>query len=108
MRRLAALAVLLATLPACAPSFRPIAEPGGDARFKARIATRYPPGSLGSRLRTELAAQGFVLLADPTGRRYSAIDRPDNLPCYSETRIDWNEDRRGRILVIQAARHACS
>lgn len=106
MRRLAALALLLA-LPACAPSFPPIAEPRGDARFKALIATRYPPGSPGARLRADLAAQGFVLLEDAAARRYSAIDRPPNLPCLSETRVDWTENRRGRIVLVQAGRQAC-
>ena len=47
-------------------------------------------------------------LEDRLRRRYSALDRPANLPCYSETRIDWTEDRRGRIVLIQAARHPCS
>lgn len=107
MRRLAALALLLATLPACAPSFPPIAAPQGDARFKALIATRYPPGSPGARLRADLAAQGFRILDDPVARRFSALDQPPNLPCFSETRVDWTEDRRGRIVLVQAARHGC-
>lgn len=93
----------------CAPSYPPIAATnGGDAAFKSRIATFHPPGSRAQRLRDELARQGFVFLEDPVARRYSAIDRPGNLPCYSETRIDWTEDGRGRIVQIQAARHSCS
>ena len=55
-----------------------------------------------------LAREGFALLEDPVARRYSAILRPDNLPCYTATRIDWTEDRRGRIALIQAARHSCT
>ena len=92
----------------CAPSYPPIARTGGDASFKYRIATHYPPGSRGERLRLELEREGFKIAVDPTGRRFTATDRPPNLPCFSGTRIDWNEDRRGRITIIQAARHSCT
>ncbi len=102
------MAFYLLALGACAPSYPPIAAIGGDAAFKARIATRFPQGSGADRLRAELAANGFALLEDPALRRFSAIDRPPNLPCFSETRVDWTEDRRGRIVLIQAARHSCS
>ena len=81
----------------------------GDQGFKVRIAKTYPPGSDPAPLRAELAAQGFTLVADPLGRRrYSAVLRGDNIPCASYTRVDWNEDRRGRIAVIQVERLDCS
>ncbi|MDB5592803.1 hypothetical protein [Enterovirga sp.] len=108
MLRSAALVVTLFGLAACAPSLPPIADRGGDAAFKARIATLYRPGSPAARLRADLAAQSFRLIEDPVARRFSALDQPPNLPCFSETRIDWTEDRRGRIVLIQAARHPCS
>ena len=95
-------------LGACAPSYPVIAEVRGDAAFKARIATRYPPGSSGQVLRTELARKNFQFIEDPTARRYSALEIPPNLPCFSQVRIDWTEDARGRIRLIQAARHSCS
>lgn len=101
-------ALLLLALAACAPAVPPVAGRGGDAAFKARIADRHPPGASGARLRAELAGQGFLFLEDSAARRYSALDRPANVPCLSETRIDWTEDRRGRIVRIQAARHPCS
>ena len=66
----------------------PIAAVGGDLAFKARIATRSPPGSRVNRLRAELAANGFRIVDDPRTRFGSAIAAPDNLPCYSVTRID--------------------
>lgn len=109
MRRSRPFAILLLAVPAaCAPSFPPLAERGGDSAFKARIATAYPPGSSGERLRADLAGQGFTVVYDPTTRFGSALDVPPNLPCLSETRIDWRENARGRIVVIQAARHVCS
>lgn len=110
MRRIGTAAALLAALAAasCGPRYPAIADLGGDAAFKAFIAQRYGPGTRAARLREELAREGFGLLEDPLGRRYSAILRPDNLPCYSETRIDWTEDRHGRIALIQAARHSCT
>ena len=93
----------------CAPSFPPAAAAArGDAAFKADIALRYPPGTPAVRLRAMLAANGFRLIEDPALRRYSAIEAPPNLPCFSTTRIDWIEDGRGRIREIQAARHDCS
>lgn len=96
-------------LTACAPSYPPVAEGlRGDAAFKARIASTYPPGSPAARLRAMLAADGFRLIEDPAARRYSALAIPANLPCFSTTRIDWTEDGRGRIREIQAARHSCS
>lgn len=109
MRRSGLPALLLLAVPAaCAPSFPPIAATGGDSALKARIATTYPPGSSGDRLRGDLARQGFVVRYDPVTRYGSALDVPPNLPCLSETRIDWRENARGRIVVIQAARHVCS
>lgn len=105
--RLLLLASLLA-VPSCAPAYPPVAATGGDTAFKARIATDFPPGSSGERLRTELAREGFVIAGDPRTGFFSALDRPPNVPCFSETRIDWRENRRGRITVIQAARHACT
>lgn len=105
--RLLLLASLLAA-SGCAPAYLPVAATGGDSAFKARIATDFPPGSSGERLRTELAREGFVIAGDPATGFFSALDRPPNVPCFSETRIDWRENRRGRITVIQAARHACT
>lgn len=103
------LSLALLSGAACAPSYPPIAgSVRGDAAFKARIATAYPPGSAASRLRAMLAAEGFRLIEDPVARRFSGLEAPPNLPCFSTTRIDWTEDRRGRILEIQAARHSCS
>ena len=104
------LAALLAlSLAGCAPSFPPIADgPGGDAAFKVRIATTYRPGSSGAALGADLAAQGFMIQADLPARRFSALDTPGNLPCWSRTRVDWTEDRRGRIVEVQAGRNACT
>ena len=101
-------ALVLLVLAGCAPSYPQVAEVRGDAAFKARIADAYPPGTPAMRLRAMLAAQNFRLIEDPLARRYSAIEAPANLPCFSTTRIDWTEDARGRIARIQAARHACS
>jgi hypothetical protein len=105
---LAALVLLLAGA-ACAPSYPSIAATArGDAAFKERIARGFPPGSPAARLRARLAAEGFRLIEDPAARRFSALEAPPNLPCFSTTRIDWTEDARGRIVEIQSARHACS
>ena len=103
-----AVAAPLIALAGCAPSYPPIAVTRGDAAFKARIAETYPPGSSGAALRAELVREGFQVLDDPIARRYSAIDIPPNIPCFSQTRIDWTQNRRGRIVLIQAARHSCS
>ena len=107
MTRPLAVAACLA-LGGCAPSFPPIAEPGGDAAFKARIATAYRPGMRADALRARLVAEGFAIAEDRSTGFATALSTPDNLPCYSLTRIDWREDRRGRILVIQASRQACT
>ena len=105
----AAIAILTTLgLAACAPSFPPIAQTPGDAASKSRIATAFPPGARADRLRATLLAEGFTITEDPATGFASAIERPQNLPCFSVTRIDWREDRRGRIAVIQAQRHACS
>ena len=101
-------AIALLALAGCAPSYPQIAEVRGDAAFKARIADGFPPGTPATRLRARLAAQNFRLIEDVAARRYSALEAPANLPCFSTTRIDWTEDARGRISRIQAARHACS
>jgi len=107
-KRAAGICLLLA-LAGCAPAYPPVAEGlRGDASFKARIASTYPPGSPAARLRAMLAADGFRLIEDPASRRYSALREPPNLPCFSTTRIDWTEDARGRIREIQAARHSCA
>ncbi|WP_133772617.1 hypothetical protein [Enterovirga rhinocerotis] len=104
-----AVLAVAAWLSACAPSYPPVAESvRGDAAFKARIANGFPPGSPAARLRAMLAAEGFRLIEDPAARRFSALERPANLPCFSSTRIDWTEDARGRIVLIQAARQSCS
>lgn len=100
--------VSLLAAASCAPVYSPLAATGGDTAFKARIATDFPPGSPGERLRVELAREGFVIASDQTTGLFSALDRPPNVPCFSETRIDWHENRRGRITVIQAARHSCT
>ena len=107
MRPILAVAVI-AALAGCAPAFPPIsAGLAGDHAFKARIARNHGPGSSASLLRTELVREGFTVYADPATRLNTALFRPDNLPCYSETRIDWQEDRRGRITRIQAQRGDC-
>lgn len=101
--------LVVALLAGCAPAFPPIAAgPGGDAAFKARIATSYPPGSSGVLLAELLVGQGFTVQSDLPSRRFTALATPDNLPCYSRTRVDWTEDRRGRILQVQAQRSLCS
>ena len=102
------LALALLLVAGCAPQFPPLAERGGDAAFKARIAETYRPGTRGADLRAELLREGFTLLADPGARRYSGLFEPSNLPCFSSVRIDWTEDRRGHIALIQAQRHPCS
>lgn len=107
--RAAIVAALTLPLFACAPSYPPVAEAArGDADLKMRIALRFPPGTPATRLRVMLAANSFRLIEDPVLRRYSAIEAPPNLPCFSTTRIDWTEDARGRIREIQTSRHACS
>lgn len=96
-------------LSGCAPVFPPIAaNVPGDHAFKARIARNFPPGSSARLLREELAREGFTILSDPATRLNTARFRPDNLPCYGETRIDWQEDRRGRIVRVEAQRHDCT
>jgi hypothetical protein len=103
---LASLALLLA---GCAPTFPPIAaNVPGDPGFKDRIARAYPPGSEGARLAADLAAERFVLTSDPAARRVSATYRADNIPCASQVRVEWTEDRRGRIVEVQAQRLDCS
>lgn len=93
----------------CAPSYPSMATSArGDAAFKERIATAHPPGTPAAHLRAKLAGDGFTLIEERATRRFSAIEAPTNLPCFSTTRIDWTEDARGRIGQIQAARHACS
>lgn len=107
-RVILALAVILPAA-ACAPSYPPMAQSvRGDAEFKARIALAHPAGSPAAPLRARLAAEGFALIEDRAARRFSAVETPPNLPCFSATRIDWTEDARGRIVEIQAARHSCS
>ena len=108
MTRLALPTCLALALSACASSFPPVARTEGDAAFKARIVTTYPPGSRADRLRAMLQAEGFKVSEDPATGFATALDRPQNLPCFSVTRIDWREDRRGRIAAIQAERHMCS
>ena len=96
-------------LAACAPEFPPIvAGSAGDHVFKARIAQAYPPGSRAAAMRSELIREGFTLYDDRALRRHSAIYRAENLPCFSSVRIDWTEDRRGRIAEIQAQRADCT
>ena len=107
--RLASVLILTAALAGCAPAFPPIsAGLSGDYAFKARIARNHGPGSSAAILRAELISEGFTLFADPATRLNTALFRPENLPCYSETRIDWQEDRRGRIKSIQAQRGDCT
>ncbi len=107
--RLASVLVLTAALAGCAPAFPPIsAGLAGDHAFKERIARNHGPGSSAAILRAELIREGFTLFADPATRLNTALFRPQNLPCYSETRIDWQEDRRGRITRIQAQRTDCT
>lgn len=72
------------------------------------MAELYPPGSRGERLRAELSAQGFTIGGDPASGRWVAYDVPENLPCYSRTRVDWREDRRGRISILTAQRNSCT
>lgn len=108
--RIPALAsALLAGLSACAPEFPPIvAGTAGNHVFQARIAQAYPPGSRAAPMRAELIEEGFTLYDDRVLRRHSAIFRAENLPCFSSVRIDWTEDRRGRITQIQAQRADCT
>jgi hypothetical protein len=107
--RLASALLLATVLAGCAPTFPPIADRlAGDHAFKARIARNHGPGSSADSLRAELFREGFTLVADPVTRLNTALFRPENLPCYSETRIDWQEDHRGRITRIQAQRNDCS
>ncbi|NNM72951.1 hypothetical protein [Enterovirga aerilata] len=108
MRLVPALAIA-AALAGCAPEFPPIAAGlAGDHAFKARIARNHGPGTSAVRLREELIREGFTIVSDPATRLNTALFRPQNLPCYSQTRIDWQEDRRGRITRIQAQRHDCT
>lgn len=101
--------VLVAGLAGCAPAFPPVATGvPGDHGFKARIARDYPPGSPARRLRDDLSAEGFVIAMDPVTGYGTALSRPANLPCFGETRIDWREDRRGRVVRVQAQRLDCS
>lgn len=93
---------------ACAPVYPPVADIGGDLAFKARIAETFGPGSPAARLRAALLADGFTILDEPRTGFASALFRPSNLPCYTQVRIDWREDRRGRVMVIQAGRQACT
>ena len=107
--RLLSFLSLAAALAGCAPEFPPIAAGGpGDQGFKARIARNHPPGSSAKWLRDELIREGFTVYSDPATRLNSALFNPENLPCFSETRIDWQEDRRGRITRIQAQRNDCT
>ena len=110
MRRFHFLAFSIPVLLAgCAPEFPPIAAGlPGDHVFKARIARNHGPGSSAGLLREELVREGFTIVSDPATRLSTALFRPENLPCYSQTRIDWQEDRRGRITRIQAQRHDCT
>lgn len=103
-----AVVALLLSIGACAPVVPPIADTGGDLAFKARIATGHPPGSRAAPLRAELARQGFAIAEAGDPPVVSAVFRTQNLPCYSVVRIEWREDRRGRIAAIRAARQACS
>ena len=104
-----ALALSAASLcPGCTPVLPPIADTGNDAAFKSEVALRYGPGTPAATLRATLADQGFVVASSEVPRfRYSATKGEANLPCFSYVRIDWNEDRRGRIALIQASRLQC-
>ena len=103
-----ALALLIAALGACTPLYPPIADAGSDSGFKYWIATRYGPGTRAEILRAELAKQEFVFGPSEAPRfAFSATKGATNLPCFTYVRIDWNEDRRGRISLIQAARLQC-
>lgn len=103
------LAPLLVWLGACDPVYPPIAAGvAHDSGFKALIATRYGPGTPAAVLRRELAAEEFVFTAsEARGFRYRAVKPEPNLPCFSNVAIDWNEDSRGRISLIQASRLQC-
>ena len=107
--RTLALAPLFLVIAACEPVYPPIAAGvAHDSEFKYLIATRYGPGTPASVLRSELGAEGFVFsAAEAPGFRYSATKGETNLPCFSYVRVDWNENRRGRISLIQAARLQC-
>jgi hypothetical protein len=99
--------LLASALAGCAPTAPPVAF-GGDAAFKARMADRFPPGTPGARVRDELGAAGLAIEGTPDGRRWIAYDVPENLPCYSRTRVDWREDARGRVALLTAQRAECS
>jgi hypothetical protein len=109
LRRALALAPLLLLMAACEPVYPPIAAGvAHDSEFKYLIATRYGPGTPAAVLRAELAGEGFVFTAgEVPGFRYSATKGETNLPCFSYVRVDWNEDRRGRISLVQASRLQC-
>jgi hypothetical protein len=107
--RLVPIVSVAAALCGCAPEFPPMATGlAGDHAFKARIAQTHGPGSSAGRLREVLVGEGFTVLFDPATRFGTALFRPQNLPCYGETRIDWQEDRRGRVARIQAQRQDCT
>jgi hypothetical protein len=108
LQRGLALALLIAALGACTPLYPPIADAGSDSGFKYWIATRYGPGTRAEILRADLAKQGFAFAPSEAERfRYSATKAETNLPCFTYVRVDWNEDRRGRISLIQASRLQC-
>lgn len=109
VNRIAVAAAGALAMSACVPILPPIAaEVAGDAAFKSRIATTFPPGSRSAVLRAELEAEGFRVYDDLTGTRHTATYAATFLPCDIEVRVDWTEDRRGRIARIQAQRHDCS
>jgi hypothetical protein len=102
------LALLILGLGACEPLYPPIADAGSDSGFKYWIATHYGPGSRSDALRRDLTAQGFVYsVSEAPDFRYSATKAETNVPCLTYVRVDWNEDRRGRISLIQASRLQC-
>lgn len=108
VQRSLGLGLILAALSACAPIFPPIADAGSDSGFKYWIATHYGPGTRAAALRADLAAQNFEFSVSEAPRfRFSATKAEPNLPCFSYVRVDWNEDRRGRISLIQATRLQC-
>ena len=108
IRRSLACAPLLVLIAACEPAYPPIADVTHDSDFKYLIATRYGEGTPAAALRARLAGEGFVVTAsEAPGFRYSATRGETNLPCFSYVRVDWNEDRRGRISLIQASRLQC-
>ena len=108
MRRQLILIVTCAVTAACTPVLPPIADVGNDAAFKSAIARRYGPGTPAAALRSDLLREGFTsAMSDVRGFRYSAVKAEPNLPCFSYVRVDWNEDGRGRISLIQASRLQC-